>query len=73
LPIQPSTRLVCWRRVQSPAPDLADLKGEKPDWKQRKKGATDLLAAFLVVLQVTTLSPPARKVKRGGSRFGSPL
>jgi hypothetical protein len=31
LPIQPSTRLVCWRRVQSPAPDLADLKGEKPD------------------------------------------
>jgi len=42
LPIQPSTRLVCRRRVQRPAPDLADLKEEKPDWKQRKKSCNRL-------------------------------
>jgi len=31
LPVQPSTRLVCWRCVQHPALDLADRKEEKPD------------------------------------------
>ena len=40
--------------------------------EREEKATIDLLALFLVVLQVTTLSPIARKVKRGGSRFGSP-
>ena len=48
-------------------------EGREAGLKTKKKSTIDLLAAFLLVLQVTVVLTAGEERKKGGSQYGSPL